>query len=424
MRMLTVEHGPLYDPLYKAAEEYLLFPRLEGPLGNRMTFNGKEHIVYSINNYLGLANNAYLREKEKEVCNEWGLAYPMGARMFSGDTLAQHELEHELSDFVGKESTNLLNYGYQGMISLIDILTDIRDVIIYDSGSHACIIDGVRLHAGKKLSFLHNNIDNLATLMERATRMVEKTEGGILVITEGLFGMSGEQGKLKEIIELKKRFSFRLLVDDAHGFGAMGTTGAGTGEFQGVQDGIDLYFATFAKSMASIGAFVSGDKSAIDFIRFGIRSQMFAKTLPMIYVLSNLERLRYLRNNPQILDHLWANATKLKSGLIKAGLDTGNADAQIVPVYLQTSIKEGTNLIVDLRERYGIFCSGALYPVVPMGVFLLRLIPTSIHTNEDIEQTIEAFKAVKAKLDSGYYKNDLEPEILESVLNYRMYQEA
>ncbi len=418
LRMLTVEHGPIETPLYKAAERYLLFPRLEGELGNRMVFNNKECIVWSINNYAGLANNEYLRKKEREACNEWSIAYPMGARMFSGDTLKQHEIEAELSDFVRKEASLLLNYGYQGMLSLIDALTDIKDVVIYDSGCHACIVDGVRLHPGKRMSFLHNNISNLEKQLEKAERMTEKSGGGILVITEGVFGMSGDQGKLKEMIQLKEKIQFRLLVDDAHGFGTMGKTGAGIGEAQGVQDGIDLYFATFAKSIASIGAFVSGDKEAIDFIRFGIRSQMFAKTLPMLYTVSNLERLRYFRSHPEILDKLWANAKMLREGFEKIGLDLGKSNSQIIPVYLNTSIKEGVNLIIELREKYKIFCSGALYPVVPMGVFLLRLIPTAAHTQDDVLETIKAFKEVKAKLDQGMYKNKLDEQIIMSVLNY------
>ncbi len=418
LRMLTVEHGPLYDPLYKAAERYLLYPRLEGTLGNRMIFNGKECIVWSINNYAGLASNEYLRSVEIKACEEWSIAFPMGARMFSGDTFAQHELEAELSDFVNKEATLLLNYGYQGMVSLIDALTDIKDVIIYDAGCHACIVDGVRLHAGKRLSYLHNDIDNLEKQLIRATRMIEKSGGAILIATEGVFGMSGDQGKLKEIVQLKEKFTFRLLVDDAHGFGTMGAVGSGTGVHQGVQDGVDFYFATFAKSMASIGAFVSSDKHAIDYIRFGIRSQMFAKTLPMLYVVSNLERLRYFRSHPELVDQLWENSRKLKSGLAKLGLDLGKSDSQIVPVYLNTSVKEGANLIVDLRENYSVFCSGALYPVVPMGIFLLRLIPTSIHTDEDIFETIKAFKAVKEKLDQGFYKNDLDEATMNSILNY------
>lgn len=412
LRMLTLPQGPLNEKLYPSAEAYFLFPELEGPIGPRMTFNGKEQIVWSLNNYLGLANHPTLRTIEDEICVKWGLSYPMGARMFSGETTSSRALEEALADFVEKKAACLFNYGYQGMVSLIDTLTDFKDVILYDAQSHACIVDGIRLHQGKHLTFLHNDIENLEEQLQRATRMTEKSQGGILVITEGVFGMSGHQGKLKEIVQLKERFQFRLLVDDAHGFGTMGATGAGAGFAQGVQEDVDLYFSTFSKSLGSIGAFVAGDKETIDFIRFGIRSQMFAQALPLVFVKTNQARLAFMRQHPELVSQLKENTTKLQSGLKNLGFDLMQTNSQMTPIRLTCEIVEGARLLIDLRENFGIFCSGALFPVVPRGVFLLRVIPTAIHTQADIDESLTAFKIVKNKLDNGHYLKELDEKTL------------
>src|SRR6202007_2886779 len=238
----------------------------------------------------------------------------MGARMMSGNSIHHEELENDLAEFVGKEDAYLLNYGYQGMVSIIDTLVDRNDVIVYDAESHACIIDGVRLHMGKRFVYQHNDIESCEKQLERATRLAEQTGGGILVITEGVFGMSGAQGKLKEIIKLKDKYKFRLLIDDAHGFGTMGKTGAGTHEEQDCIDGVDVYFGTFAKSMAGIGAFVAGDKDVIDYLRYNMRSQIFAKALPMPMVLGLKKRLELLRSRPELRENLWKIANQLHSG--------------------------------------------------------------------------------------------------------------
>jgi glycine C-acetyltransferase len=419
LRMLTIPHGPLGTTLYEFAEKYFLFPCIEGELGSKMMFNGTEKIIWSINDYLGLGNCDELKPLETEIMLRNGISLPMGARMFSGDTPVQHDLEAELAEYTQKESALLFNYGYQGMSSMIDSLLDFKDIVLYDSQSHACILDGVRLHIGKRLSFVHNDINNLKTLLGRAVKMAEKSGGGILVITEGVFGMAGEQGILKEIVELKKEFPFRLLVDDAHGFGVMGEHGAGTGEAQSAQHGIDLYFGTFAKAFASIGAFVAGDRHAIDFIRFGIRSQMFAKTLPGVFTETNLLRLRYARQHPELLQKLWGNVKMLQEGLKKIGFNLGNTNTQVTPIILTCSVDEGTKMMIDLRETYNVFCSGALYPVVPMGIFLLRLIPTASHSEEHIKETLDAFDSVKQKLDSGYYLQPLPESVMEKLTPFK-----
>ncbi|SFV27560.1 aminotransferase class I/II-fold pyridoxal phosphate-dependent enzyme [Thermoflavifilum thermophilum] len=386
------------------AHGYFAFPKLEGPIGNRMKFRGKEKIIWSLNNYLGLANHPEVRETDARAAAEYGLAAPMGARMMSGNTDYHEQLEKELSAFVQKEDTCLLNYGYQGIMSSIDALCNRHDVIVYDAESHACIIDGVRLHAGHRYVFKHNDVEDLEKQLKRATEMVKTTGGGILVITEGVFGMAGDQGKLKEIIALKEKYQFRLLVDDAHGFGTMGKTGAGTGEHQGCQDGIDLYFSTFAKSMASIGAFVSGDKPVIDYLRYNIRSQIFAKSLPLPIVIGNLKRLELLRNHPELREKLWNNVRKLQEGLKKNGFDIGHTNSPVTPVYMKGSIPEATAMLVDLRETYHVFCSIVVYPVIPKGQIIYRLTPTAVHTDEDIEQTLHAFAEVKKKLDAQAYQ--------------------
>jgi glycine C-acetyltransferase len=390
----------------KDAHGYFTFPKLEGEISNKMVFRGKEKLVWSLNNYLGLANHPEVRKADADAAAQYGLALPMGARMMSGNSNLHEQLESELSQFMKKEDTILLNFGYQGMVSAIDCLVDRHDVIVYDSESHACIIDGLRLHMGKRFVFPHNDITNLEKQLERATKLVAETNGGILVITEGVFGMSGDQGKLKEIVELKKKFSFRLFVDDAHGFGTMGKTGAGVGEHQGCQDGIDIYFGTFAKSMALIGAFISSDEQIVEYMRYNMRSQIFAKALPMPLVVGALKRLELLRTQPQLKENLWKITNALQRGLKDAGFEIGNTDSPVTPVFLNGTIPEATNLILDLRENYDIFCSMVVYPVVPKGVILLRLIPTAVHTIEDVNYTISAFKDIQTNLKAGKYNVD------------------
>ncbi|NDI99162.1 aminotransferase class I/II-fold pyridoxal phosphate-dependent enzyme [Flavobacterium sp. LaA7.5] len=386
------------------AEGYYVFPKLEGPLANRMMFHGKEVINWSINDYLGLANHPEVRKVDAEAAAEYGAAYPMGARMMSGHTSVHEQLERELAAFVQKESAYLLNFGYQGMVSIIDALVSKNDIIVYDVDSHACIIDGVRLHMGKRFTYKHNDVESLEKNLERATNMAETTGGGILVITEGVFGMRGQQGKLKEIIALKEKYNFRLLVDDAHGFGTLGKTGAGAGEEQGCQDGIDVYFSTFAKSMASIGAFVAADKDVIDFLKYNLRSQMFAKSLPMLLVKGALKRLDMLRTMPELKAKLWENVNTLQNGLKSRGFNIGDTNTCVTPVYLEGSIPEAMAMVNDLRENHGIFLSIVVYPVIPKGIILLRMIPTATHTIEDIEVTLKAYEIIREKLENGTYK--------------------
>ncbi len=390
----------------KAAQGYFIFPKLEGEISNHMMFRGKEMLVWSVNNYLGLANHPEVRKADADAAAEWGLAYPMGARMMTGQTKYHEQLENELSSFMQKEDTYLLNFGYQGMLSAIDALVDRHDVIVYDSESHACILDGVRLHQGKRFVFPHNNLENLEKQLERATRLTEKSGGGILVITEGVFGMAGDQGDLKGILKLKDKFEFRLFVDDAHGFGTIGATGMGTGEEQGVHDQIDIYFGTFAKSMASIGAFLSGDENVIDYLRYNLRSQTFAKSLPMPLVIGALKRLELLRTKPELRENLWKIANALQKGLRDAGFNLGETNTQVTPVILKGSLGEATNITLELREKYNIFCSIVVYPVVPKDVIMLRLIPTAIHTMEDVEYTIKTFKTIQEKLSRGEYEGE------------------
>ncbi|WP_159799971.1 pyridoxal phosphate-dependent aminotransferase family protein [Flavobacterium sp. MK4S-17] len=386
------------------AEGYYVFPKLEGPLSNRMMFHGKEVINWSINDYLGLANHPEIRKADAEAAQEYGAAYPMGARMMSGHTSWHEKLEQELASFVQKEAAYLLNFGYQGMVSIIDALVSKNDIIVYDVDSHACIIDGVRLHMGKRFTYKHNHVESLEKNLERAVNMAETTGGGILVITEGVFGMRGQQGKLKEIVALKEKYNFRLLVDDAHGFGTLGKTGAGAGEEQGCQDGIDVYFSTFAKSMASIGAFVAADKDIIDFLKYNLRSQMFAKALPMILVKGALKRLEMLRTMPELKNKLWENVNALQSGLKQRGFNIGDTNTCVTPVYLEGSIPEAMVMVNDLRENYNIFLSIVVYPVIPKGIILLRMIPTASHTMEDINETLAAYEAIREKLQNGTYK--------------------
>lgn len=384
---------------------YYFFPKLEGELGSRMMFQGKERIVWSLNNYLGLANHPEVRKVDAQAAADWGMAYPMGARMMSGNTKYHEQLEQELAEFVDKEDAILLNFGYQGVASGIDCLVDRRDVIVYDSESHACILDGVRMHQGKRYVFAHNDIANCEKQLERASKLAKETGGGILLITEGVFGMGGDQGKLREIVALREKYDFRLFVDDAHGFGTMGETGAGTGEEQNVQDEIDIYFSTFAKSMASVGAFFAADKEVIKFMRYNMRSQIFAKSLPMPFVIGAIKRLQMLREEPEHKAKLWENVNKLQGGLRERGLNLGYSNTCVTPVYLKADVDEAKRTIYDLRENHNIFCSGVVYPVIPRGQFLLRLIPTAAHTDADINETLEAFTAISEKLAAGHYQN-------------------
>lgn len=397
------DKGPL-GKWASQAEGYFVFPKLEGQISNRMKFQGKDVITWSINDYLGLANHPEVRKVDAEAAKEYGSAYPMGARMMSGHTSLHEKLQNELADFVNKEAAYLLNFGYQGMVSTIDALVSKDDIIVYDVDAHACIIDGVRLHMGKRFTYKHNDVESLEKNLERATKMAEQTGGGILVISEGVFGMRGEQGKLKEIVALKEKYNFRFLVDDAHGFGTLGKTGAGAGEEQGVQDSIDVYFATFAKSLASTGAFIAADKEIIDYLKYNLRSQMFAKSLQMQLVVGALKRLEMLKTMPEMKNKLWENVNALQSGLRDRGFDLGTTQSCVTPVYLKGSIPEAMALVKDLRENYGIFCSIVVYPVIPKGLILLRLIPTATHTLEDVEETLNAFSAIRERLQNGTYK--------------------
>lgn len=397
--------GPI-GQFAKGVHGYFTFPKLEGEISNKMMFRGKECLVWSVNNYLGLANHPEVRKADADAAAQYGMAYPMGARMMTGQTSEHEAFESEIADFMQKEDAILLNFGYQGCVSAIDCLVDRHDVIVYDSESHACIMDGMRLHAGKRYVFKHNDMESFDKQMERATRIAEEQNGGILVITEGVFGMAGDQGKLKEIVEFRKsgKYNFRLFVDDAHGFGTIGETGMGAGEAQGVQDEIDVLFGTFAKSMASIGAFIVSDEHIIEYMRYNMRSQMFAKSLPMTLTIGARKRLELLRTKPELKENLWKIATALQKGLKENGFDIGDTNSPVTPVLLKGNLAEATNMTFDLRENYSIFCSIVIYPVVPKDVIMLRLIPTAVHTLEDVEYTIKTFKIVKEKLDNGEYK--------------------
>ncbi|MDG1509832.1 MAG: pyridoxal phosphate-dependent aminotransferase family protein [Flavobacteriaceae bacterium] len=400
---IKADKGPLGNWADKA-EGYYVFPKLEGPISNRMFFNGKKVITWSVNDYLGLANHPEVLKADGEAAIEHGMAYPMGARMMSGHTDFHEQLERECAEFVGKDKAYLLNFGYQGIMSAIDALVSKNDIIVYDVDTHACIIDGVRLHPGKRFVYRHNDMESFEKNMKRAVKMAEKTGGGILAISEGVFGMRGEQGRLKEIVDLKEKYNFRLLVDDAHGFGTLGEGGRGTGYEQGVQDDIDVYFATFAKSMAGIGAFLAGDKDVIQFLQYNMRSQTFAKTLPMAMVKGALKRLDMIRTMPELKDTLWKNTNSLQSGLRNAGFDLGTTQTCITPVFLQGEVPEAMALVHDLRENHGVFCSIVVYPVIPKGLIILRLIPTATHTQTDIDETIVAFSAIRDLLENGTYK--------------------
>ncbi|MEQ8582976.1 MAG: aminotransferase class I/II-fold pyridoxal phosphate-dependent enzyme [Marinoscillum sp.] len=400
---LLQDRGPLGQHSY-FDDNFYMFPKLEGEIAPRMKFRGKEVLTWSLNNYLGLANHPEVRKADAEAAAEWGMAYPMGARMMTGNTVYHEQLERELAAFVQKDSAMLLNFGYQGVMSVIDALVDRKDVIVYDGESHACIIDGLRLHMGKRFVYPHNDMENLEKQLKRAERLVGETGGGILVITEGVFGMSGNMGDLASIVKLKEKFNFRLLVDDAHGFGTMGATGAGAGEEQGVQDGIDIYFSTFAKSMASIGAFIAGDAAIIDVLKYNVRSQIFAKSLPMPLVIGNLKRLELLRTKPELKENLWTIVNAIQSGFREKGYRIGTTQSPVTPVVMNGDTMEAVNLVKDLRMEHSIFCSVVVYPVVPKGTIILRIIPTAVHSLDDVAETITAFEAVKKKLDDGVYK--------------------
>lgn len=410
---LTMDRSPL-GQYAKTSHGYFMFPKLEGQISPRMTFRGKKVLTWSLNNYIGLANHPEVRKADADAAKEWGLAYPMGARMMSGQTKYHEELETKLANYVGKEAGYLLNYGYQGMVSVIDTLVDRKDVIVYDSESHACILDGCRLHMGKRFVFPHNNIENLEKQLERATKLVEQTGGGILVITEGVFGMAGDLGRLDEIAALKKKFNFRLLVDDAHGFGVMGKTGAGTAEHFGVSNEVDLYFGTFAKAMAGIGGFIASTPEVIRYLAYNMRSQIFAKSLPMPMVIGALKRLELLQSEPQLREQLWKVVNALQSGLREKGFNLGVTESPVTPVYLEGTAIYAANLLLDLRENYGLFCSMVAYPVVPKGVIMLRIIPTAMHSLEDVEFTIKCFTEVQHKLKIGAYDpNKMESDVAE-----------
>ena len=384
---------------------YFAFPKLEGDIGPHMRFRGKEVLNWSLNNYLGLANHPEVRRADADGAAKFGLAAPMGARMMSGQTRHHEQLERELAEFVGKEDAFLLNFGYQGMISIIDSLLTPRDVAVYDAESHACIIDGLRMHRGKRFVYGHNDEESLRKQLRHATELAEEQEGGVLVITEGVFGMKGDLGFLDVIVRLKQEFSFRLLVDDAHGFGTMGKGGRGTADHFGVSEGVDVLFSTFAKSMAGIGAFVAGERWLINLLRYNMRSQLYAKSLPLPMVVGALKRLELIRTHPEYQAKLWDITRALQNGLRANGFDIGVTQSPVTPVYMHGGNEEGTNLIVDLRENYGIFCSIVIYPVIPKGEIILRVIPTAAHTLEDVERTINAFKAVREKFESGYYRS-------------------
>ncbi len=408
-----LDGGPLGQHVERA-HGYFAFPKLEGELGSRMFFRGKEKIVWSLNNYLGLVNHPETRKVDTEAAAKWGMGHPMGARMMSGNSEQHEELEKIIAEFVKREDAMLLNFGYQGIMSCIDALVNRRDVIVYDGESHACIVDGVRLHVGYSYAYKHNNIEDCEKQLVRAKKMAEKSGGGILVITEGVFGMSGNQGKLKELVALKQKHNFRLLIDDAHGFGSMGPTGAGADEEQGCQDGVDLYFSTFVKSMGSIGAFIAGQKKVMTYLRYNVRSQIFAKSLPMLIVEGMIKRMEMLKTMPELREKLWHNVNKLQKGLKEKGFDIGTTNTPVTPVIMKGDLPQATGMLMDLRENYNIFCSVVVFPVIPKGQIIFRLIPTAAHTDEDTDLTLKAFEETKKKLDEGAYNAEEIPDMADA----------
>ncbi len=410
---LVKDGGPIGQHMDRA-HGYFAFPKLEGELGPRMTFRGKEMIVWSLNNYLGLVNHPEVRKADAEAAAMYGMGNPMGARMMSGNTRKHDELEKVISEFVGREDTMLLNFGYQGIMSCIDALVNRRDIIVYDAQAHACIVDGIRLHMGYSYAFKHNDVEDCEKQLQRAEKMAAKNGGGILLITEGVFGMDGEQGKLKEIVALKDKYEFRILIDDAHGFGYMGETGAGADSAQGCTIGIDLYFSTFVKSMGSIGAFISGPKNVLSYLRYNTRSQIFAKSLPLLIVEGMLKRMEMVKTMPELRDKLWSNVKLIQDGLKERGFDIGHTNSPVTPIYMKGDVPEATNMVMDLRENYHIFCSIVVYPVIPKGDIIYRIIPTASHSAEDIELTLKAFEETKKKLDAGAYKSAEIPDMAEA----------
>jgi glycine C-acetyltransferase len=392
---------------------YYFFPKLEGEISNKMKFKGREMLVWSLNNYLGLANHPEVRQADTEAAAKYGMASPMGARMMSGQTVYHEQLEQELAAFEHKEASYLLNFGYMGMVSIIDSLIDRHDVVVYDSEAHACILDGLRMHLGKRFVYPHNDMEKFENQLKRAKKITDLNGGGILVITEGVYGMAGDCGNLKGILQFKEKYGFRLLIDDAHGFGTMGRTGAGTSEEQAVMDQVDVYFGTFAKAMAGIGAFVASEKRIVKSLAFNMRSQIYAKSLPMPMVMGSLKRLELIRNHPELKDKLWTIVNALQSGLKAKGFDLGRTQSPVTPVFLQGGLGEATQIVADLRENYAIFCSMVTYPVVPKGVIMLRLIPTAAHNLEDVTYTISAFSEVKQKLDEGKYSSGIVPPVAD-----------
>ncbi len=409
---MMIDAGPLGSHL-KRAHGYFAFPILEGELGNRMKFRGKEKIVWSLNNYLGMVNHPEARKIDAIAAEKWGIGNPMGSRMMSGNTVLHEELEKVLADFVSREDAMLLNFGYQGVMSCIDTLVNRHDIIVYDAEAHACLVDGVRMHMGYTYKYKHNDIEDCEKQLQRAVKMADKNGGGILVVTEGVYGMSGNQGKIKEIVALKDKYNFRILIDDAHGFGSMGPTGAGADEAQGCQDKVDLYFSTFVKSMGSIGAFISGPKDIIDYLRYNVRSQIFAKSLPLVVVEGMLTRMNMLKTMPELRDKLWHIVNKLQHGLRERGFDIGKTNSPVTPIYMKGGLPEATNMVVDLRENYNIFCSVVVFPVIPKGEIIFRIIPTAAHTDEDVDITLKAFEETKKKLDAGKYKADDIPNMAD-----------
>src|SRR6476620_8158907 len=409
---LVKDGGPIGQHMDRA-HGYFAFTKLEGELGPRMQFRGKEMIVWSLNNYLGLVNHPEVRRVDAEAAAKYGMGNPMGARMMSGNTAKHDELEKVISEFVSREDAMLLNFGYQGIMSCIDALVNRRDVIVYDGEAHACIVDGVRLHLGMSYTYKHNDIEDCEKQLQRAVKMADKNGGGILLITEGVFGMSGNQGKIKEIVALKQKYTFRILIDDAHGFGSMGATGAGADEEQGCQEGVDLYFSTFVKSMGSIGAFISGPKSIMTYLRYNVRSQIFAKSLPMIIVEGMMTRMELLKTRPELREKLWHNVNRLQKGLREKGFDIGSTNSPVTPVYMKGDVPEATGMVIDLRENYYIFCSIVVYPVIPRGLIIFRIIPTAAHTDEDTDTTLNAFEETKKKLDAGEYQVEQIPDMAD-----------
>ena len=415
---MTKDAGPLGVHLERA-HGYFAFPKLEGELGSRMMFRGKEKIVWSLNNYLGLVNHPETRKIDTIAAEKWGMGNPMGSRMMSGNSTMHEELEKVLAEFVSREDAMLLNFGYQGVMSCIDALVTRRDVIVYDVEAHACLVDGVRLHMGYSYKYKHNDVEDCEKQLERAKKMAEKSGGGILLVTEGVFGMSGNQGKIKEIVALKKKYNFRILIDDAHGFGSMGPTGAGADEEQGCQKDVDLYFSTFVKSMGSIGAFISGPKKIMSYLRYNVRSQIFAKSLPLIVVEGMMQRMEMLKTMPELREKLWHNVNRLQKGLREKGFDIGDTNSPVTPVFMKGDLPEATGMVMDIRENYNIFCSVVVFPVIPKGQIIFRLIPTAAHSDEDTDMTLKAFEECKKKLDAGAYKADDIPDMAHTGLGQK-----